>query len=487
LSKRIIFGGEKNPQKDFNYRNLSEPVGSDRYEEYLALFGKDYRFRVWNEKGLPQYRDYIPGEVLPEGWSILPFFPGYTFDRFGPKGKKSFFMDDYGGEGGRTFSKPGIYIGVYDGDIASQYPHSIMAEMLFGPKFTKIFREIVEARVAVKHKDFETAGKLLNGALKPYLNDESAKDLAQALKIIINSIYGLTSASFTNEFKDERNIDNIVAKRGNLFMRVLQDQIENMGYTVCHIKTDSIKVADADQIVKDFIVKFGREYGYEFETEAEFSKFALLNDAAYVGKLKDGKWMFKADEFKPEIIRKTLFTHESVVFDDYCLMFATKDALYLDMNEGLKDVTQEEKRFEYLSKKLLKEEIPKGFSSLDEVEKEMGELDSKIREGHRLKFVGKVGQFTPVKSGCGGGELYIINGPKKSSVSGTKGYRWLESSEVKAMHFEDFVDASYFRKMVDEAKDDIDKLPGGNFEWFVADDDFINIPESVDKEVPFEE
>ena len=135
-----------------------------------------------------------------------------------------------------------------------------MAEMLFGPEHTRIFRELVHARVTVKHKDFEAAGKLLNGALKPYLNDESAKDLAQALKIIINSIYGLTSASFDNEFRDDRNKDNIVAKRGNLFMMVLKTRIEEMGYVVCHIKTDSIKVANADQRVKDFIFKFGKEY-----------------------------------------------------------------------------------------------------------------------------------------------------------------------------------------------------------------------------------
>ena len=44
LSKRTILGEERKPQKDFNYRNLALPVGSDRYEEYLALFGKDYKF-----------------------------------------------------------------------------------------------------------------------------------------------------------------------------------------------------------------------------------------------------------------------------------------------------------------------------------------------------------------------------------------------------------------------------------------------------------
>ena len=471
LSKKTIFGKERKPQSEFNYRDLSLPVGSDQYEEYLKKFGPDYKFRVWNEKGLPEFQDFVPGMNLPEGWSILPFFPGYVFDRFAPKGKKSFFMDDYGGEGGRTYSVPGMYTNVYDGDIASQYPHSMMAEVLFGPKYTKIFKEIVQARIAVKHKDFEAAGKLLNGALKPYLNDESAKDLAQALKIIINSIYGLTSASFDNEFRDQRNIDNIVAKRGNLFMRVLQDQIEKMGYMVCHIKTDSIKVADADKKVEDFIIKFGKEYGYDFETEAEFSKFALINDAAYVGKLKNGKWVFKADEFKHPFVRKTLFTHEPIVFDDYCMTFSTKDALHLDLNEGLEDPIPMEKRFKYLSNKLLKGQTPKGFTSLDEVEKELGELDAKIRAAHRLKFVETDEQYTPVVDGTGGGILYRVSNGRNNAVGGTDGFRWLESDTVRNGKLEDRIDLNYFRKLADKAKDDISSLPNANFEWFVSEDE----------------
>lgn len=487
LSKKVIFGSNKNPQTEFNYRDLAEPVGYERYQEYLQKFGEDYKFRVWNEKGLPERRDYIPGEVLPDGWSILPFFPGYTFDRYAEKGKKSFFMDDYGGEGGRTFSLAGMWRNVYDGDIASQYPSSIIAEVLFGPVYTRIFKELVLARIAVKHKDFEKAGSYLNGALKPYLNNESYKDLAQALKIIINSIYGLTSASFDNIFRDPRNIDNIVAKRGNLFMMVLKDQIEKMGYTVVHIKTDSIKVANADKRVQDFIVEFGREYGYEFETEAEFTKFALLNDAAYVGKLKDGSWSFKADEFKPEIIRKSLFTHKPVIFDDYCMTFSTKDALYLDLNEGYPDVTAEEKRLKYLTGKLLKGEVAKGFTSLDEMEKEMGELDAAVKRGHNLKFIGKVGQFSPVTEGTGGGYLYRVANNKRYAVGGTSSYRWLESGDVVERGLQDRVNLDYFRALVDEARDDISKLPNANFDWFVSDvdDDFLNIPEGVDEEVPF--
>ena len=226
---------------------------------------------MFNAEGLPEYRDYIPGEVLPDGWSILPFFPGYTFEN-----GISTYLHETIGEGGRVYSVKGYYEWVWDGDIASQHPHSIIAEVLFGPRYTKVFADIVEARVAIKNKDFEKAGTLLYGALKPYLNEESAKDLAQALKIVINSIYGLTKAGFKNEFRDPRNVDNIVAKRGALFMTLLKREVEKRGYMVCHIKTDSIKIPHADENIKKFVVDFGKEYGYKFETEAVFSSSVSL-------------------------------------------------------------------------------------------------------------------------------------------------------------------------------------------------------------------
>ena len=79
--------------------------------------------------------------------------------------------------------------------------------------------------------DFEKAKTMLNGALAKYLSDETlASDLSQALKIAINSVYGLTSAGFDNPFRDIRNVDNIVAKRGALFMI----NLKIIGLLICY-------------------------------------------------------------------------------------------------------------------------------------------------------------------------------------------------------------------------------------------------------------
>lgn len=456
LSTKIIFGSNSKPQSSFNWRDLSQPVGSDRYEEYRRRFGDEYVFRVFDADGLPQYRDYVPGEKLPKGWSILPFFKGYTFER-----GKSTYLEEEIGEGGRVYSEPGMYADVWDGDIASQHPHSAIAECIFGPVYTKIFADLVAARVAIKHKDFEAAGKLLGGALKPYLNEESAKGLAQALKIVINSIYGLTSASFTNPFRDPNNIDNIVAKRGALFMTLLKQEVQKKGYQVAHIKTDSIKIPNATEEIKEFIINFGREFGYEFETEADFEKFCIVNNAVYVAKDYDGNWTATGTQFQVPYVFKTLFSKEPIEFEDLCETKSVKTALYLDMNEDLPDVSEYEKE---LSK--AEDKFKKGLISDTTLDKMSYELMDKIEQGHSYHFIGKVGSFCPIKPGCNGGLLVAERNGKYNAATGTKGYRWLEAEMVRELGKQDDIDRSYYDVLVNEAVDSISEF--GDFEWFVS-------------------
>lgn len=435
---RIIFGKEKHPQSQFNYRDLSKPVSYTEYEDYRARFGDDYNFRLWNEKGQPVYESYIPGEVLPEGWSILPFFPGYKFE-FG----KSIYRGEEVGEGGYVYSEPGMYTSIALDDIASMHPHSLKAEKHFGP-YNKNFEDLIDSRIAVKHDDKKAIEKLLNGKLVPFVEkaeagnaDYTMDDLAYALKIAINSVYGLTSAKFENPFRDPRNNDNIVAKRGALFMINLKHEVQERGYKVAHIKTDSIKVPNADDYILDFIRKYGKEYGYTFEYEANYDRMCLVNDAVYIARYdelgdrtKHGKhaneWTATGTQFQVPYVFKTLFSKEKVEFKDLCETKSVTSSLYLDMNEGLPD----------------------------------GE--------HNYIFVGKVGSFCPIKPGCGGGILLREKEGKYSAATGSKGFRWLEAETVSLNHKENDIDESYYIKLVDEAIKSISQY--GDFEWFVSND-----------------
>lgn len=416
LTTRIIFGNNRKPQDQFNYRDMGE-VTPDASSVTIT-------------------EDNILYSDFGDEWTMFdgqgrPIFPGYKFEH-----GKSTYRGEEVGEGGYVYSEPGMYWNVALLDVASMHPSSIIAEKLFGEAYTQRFKELVDARVAIKHKDFDTARKMLGGALAKYLDDEgTAADLAQALKIAINSVYGLTAAAFENPFRDPRNKDNIVAKRGALFMINLKHEVQKRGFTVAHIKTDSIKIPNATPEIIQFVMDYGKQYGYNFEHEATYDRMCLVNDAVYIAKYKDGKhageWTATGTQFQVPYVFKTLFSKEPIEFADMCEAKSVTSALYLDMNEELPD----------------------------------GE--------HNYRFIGKVGQFCPIKPGCGGGELMREAKDKEgnlkyNSATGAKDYRWLESEMVKELGKEADIDKSFYEKMVNDAVDTISKY--GDFYIFVEGD-----------------
>ena len=451
LSTRFIFGGNRKPQDAFHYRDLAEPV-------------KNLNTGVYNFLRL---NDILPMDFDEK--SILPYFPGYKYDH-----GVSTYRGHTVGEGGFVYAEPGIHGNVALLDIASMHPTSMITECVFGPEFTLLLKELKDARIAIKHKDYDRARKMLGGKLAKYLVDESvAADLAQALKIVINSIYGLTAAKFDNPFRDPRNKDNIVAKRGALFMIDLLHAVQERGYTVAHIKTDSIKIPDADPEIIQFVMDFGRRYGYEFEHEATYEKMCLVNDAVYIAKYKDGKsageWTATGTQFAVPYVFKKLFSREDIEFKDLCETKEVKSALYLDLNEGMDDVSIYEKERE----KILKAD-KEGVHPLPD---RVGELDELISKGHNYHFIGRVGRFCPIKPGCGGGELMRENGKdisgayKYGAATGAKGYRWLESEEVQLTGKEADIDYSYYDALVDAAVETISQY--GDLEWFISDDPYV--------------
>ena len=108
------------------------------------------------------------------------------------------------------------------------------------------------------------------------------------------------------------------------------------------------------------------------------------------------------------------------------------------------------------------------YKDSETLPKEVNELKSEIAKGHNYIFVGKVGQFCPIKPGCNGGLLMREKDGKYYSATGSKGYRLLESELVKTLGKENDVDKSYYTKLVDDAIDAISEF--GDFEWFVSDE-----------------
>lgn len=453
LTTKIIFGNEKKPQSKFFYRNLAEPV-KELPDDILKFL----------KNACPDMMKQKHGEAK----SLLPYFPGYKYEN-----GVSTYRGEEVGEGGYVYAEPGIHCNVALLDIASMHPHSDIAECLFGPEYTERFRDIVEGRVNIKHEDWDAVDKMLDGKLTPYVQkvkdgELTSKDLANALKTAINSVYGLTAANFDNPFRDIRNKDNIVAKRGALFMIDLKHEVQKRGFTVAHIKTDSIKIPNATKEIIDFVMDFGKKYGYTFEHEATYDRMCLVNDAVYICKYKDGKkagkWDATGTQFQIPYVFKTLFSKEPIEFDDMCETKSVTSSLYLDMNENLPDVTEYEKELTKLEQQLKKEQISEAeFNTLSE------QLIRHINEGHDYQFVGRVGNFCPILPGHGGGLLVREKDGKYYSATGAKGYRWLESEIVRGTN-EEYIDRSYYNKLVDEAVATIEQY--GDFEMFVSDDPY---------------
>ena len=423
LTTRIIFGKEKHPQ--LVYTDLATGKSDSVVE--------------------------VEPDILTDK-NIINAFPGYEWARGEDGRMHNMFRGTDLGLGGYVYAEPGMYYNIALLDVASLHPHSAVALNYFGD-YTKNFNDLMDVRIYVKHGEYDKAKKLFGGKLSKYLDDPAqAKALAQALKIAINSVYGLTSATFDNPFRNPKNANNIVALRGALFMRTLQDEVQQRGFTVAHIKTDSIKIPDATPEIIDFCMDFAKKYGYTFEHEATYEKMCLVNNAVYIAKYLDadtakvqygyipeknekkgGHWTATGAQFQVPYVFKTLFSHEDIVFDDLCeTKSVSKGAIYLDKNEALPE------------------------------------------DEHNYIFVGRVGQFCPIKPGCGGALLMREAGvrddgeTKYNSVTGAKDYRWLESEMVYNLHLEDSIDRSYFDKMVDEAADTIAQY--GDLEWFVSDD-----------------
>ena len=452
ITTELIFRGNKHPQGQFNYRNL----GADFPGKVTYLYDDPYS-------------KFIDG---------VPVFPGYKYEN----GVSSYRDVDKIGEGGRVYAKPGIYYNVALLDIASMHPHSIIAENLFGDYYTKIFKDLVDTRVAIKHEDWDAVRKAFDGKLSKYVDmvergELSAKELAGALKTAINSVYGLTAAKFDNEFRDPRNVDNIVAKRGALFMINLQHLVEEKGFTVAHIKTDSIKIPNATPDIIKFVMDYGKAYGYTFEHEATYERMCLVNDAVYIAKYKEplfnkqtGKndiwWTATGTQFKVPYVFKTLFSKEKIEFGDLCQTFEVKaGAIYLDSNENLPDGSNYEKEYSKLDskvKKMRKDGLEPGKDILEQME----ELKESISHCHNYRFIGRVGAFCPIRPGMGGGILVRINNDKPYAVQGTTGYRWLESEVALNLGIEERVDMSFFENLANEAKEAINNY-GDGFEAFV--------------------
>ncbi len=407
----ILTHGITDPQSQYVYTDLSKMTWPDG-----TLIFPDYEF---NAAGIDPSR-------YEEGTKRVSM--------------KSIYRGEDPGEGGHKVGYPGVYFDIDLFDVVSMHPHSALKLGIFGPVITKRLYHLVEGRVCVKHikeigdknytEAIEHLNKLKEGAgdvliralegLEGKVLKKKCKSMANALKTAINSVYGLTAAKFNNKLRDPRNVDNIVAKYGALFMINLKHELWDRGVQVVHVSTDSIKVAGCTPEIEQFIMEYGAKYGYTFEHEAHYERMCLVDNVNYIAyeTQADGVdvepfWTATGDKFQTPYVFKQCFTHEAIEFDDMCeTVKSIKDgALHLIFDEGENEVD---------------------------------------------RFVGRVSEFCAMSQR--GANLYSVNIGKRECPAGTKGYMWLESAEVRNKHLEDYIDHGYYDKMVEDAKESIEQF-----------------------------
>ena len=413
----------------------TEAVFKDRGSDY------DARLILSELSGLPvnaKTQDHT-AEIIFEGdryaksqfvyTDLATEFPGYTYE-FG----KSSYLGEDPSEGGLVREKLGVHNNVVLLDIESMHPKSIEMLNFFG-KYTKNFVALLEARLAIKHKDYDKASRMFNGKLKPYLKEPAkAKALSYALKIAINIVYGMTSAKFPNKFNMPENKDNIVAKRGALFMLALKQQLDIRDIEWCHFKTDSVKLVDPSEDDIEFVKEFGKQYGYTFAHEATYSRMALVTKADYIaqyawsdeGDEKIGQWEVVGARFADPVVYKKIFSKEEMTEEDYFLTKTATAPIYL------------------------------------------GE-----------EFIGKVAKVYCSNSGQ---ELVRVDHSKevekRGAVSGTKNYEWELASRFKGLKD---INMDYYGKKVEAALDIIAKV--GRVSDIV--DDIPSAFHKTDYDLPF--
>lgn len=174
-----------------------------------------------------------------------------------------------------------------DRDVTSYYPYIILNQGLYpqhlGPNFLKVYRTLVDRRIAAKH-----AGN---------------KVIADSLKITINGSFGKLGSRYSVLYAPDLLIQTTVT--GQLSLLMLIERLEMVGIPVVSANTDGIviKCPTARQAECDAIVKqWETDTGFETEDTQYLAVFSRdVNNYIAVKKKFDKEtkqWLYKPDGCK---------------------------------------------------------------------------------------------------------------------------------------------------------------------------------------------
>jgi len=233
---------------------------------------------VLTTKPMTKWYDIRLGDFNQEGeYDLFNIPPNSAVDLWLTKDKgkythKEFGCDiefSFGGLHGVPTSKQKRFENVILLDVASLYPNIIMKLNALGQS-TKTYQEIVERRLSVKHTD---------------------KQLSDALKLVINSCYGLLNNQYSTLYNPK------AAKSVCIYGQIcLYDLCKRLAPTckLVNINTDGIAFTTNSDYYKKVWKEWEDDYGYTLE-EDHFDLFIQKDVNNYIG-LENGKIKVKGGD-----------------------------------------------------------------------------------------------------------------------------------------------------------------------------------------------
>lgn len=215
-----------------------------------------------------RWSDYRLGKVKDDDFGTFEIYdkvPPEAVDLWSTKEKGSVTIEDlgcsiefaFGGLHG-VHSKRHDFSNVKLLDVASMYPNIIINNHALGIESTKIYKTIVDKRIAVKHTD---------------------EKLQKALKLVINSCYGLLNNQYSLLYNSKAS--RTVCIIGQIALYDLSKRLYEAGCTLINLNTDGVAFCGEESQYKPVWEAWEQEYGLTLELD-EFDRWIQKDVNNYI-------------------------------------------------------------------------------------------------------------------------------------------------------------------------------------------------------------
>lgn len=256
---------------------------------------------------------------------------------------------------------------IYCFDFNSLYPHIMMMANLFKKKADGWDGGIFQLKGRYDQEEWGEVSRELSTLYKMRQKLKKAKDPKQyVLKIIINTIYGLTGNSVFVNFYDTNTAADCT-KIGRELTKMARDKFEERGYKVLYCDTDSVYLRDTkedklelfkakDEIVESLkrLFPFPQET-FDMGVDYEIKRIAFFKKKLYMFQTDDNKVVvkglpiikdnatplsYKVFEMyiKPDFIKTGKYKFEFRELKDWCYELLEKNISLIGKSFNLKSL-----------------------------------------------------------------------------------------------------------------------------------------------------